>query len=253
MSFTIDDFQDLVRLLGEHPDWRAELRRQVLSDELLELPALVRQLAEAQARTEQRVTELAQAQARTEQRLTELVEVQSRAEERLQRIEAALERLEAIVERLAEAQGSNETRVGRIEGIVLEGQYARRGPSYLSRLALRLRLLETGPLADLLDTAVLEGRLTDAERDAVLLADVVFSGRRREDNADVYVLAEVSAGIGPHDVERAAERAALLEKLGRPVIPVVAGWRIDAEALEMASRRGVWHALNGRVAPPGGS
>jgi len=267
MSFTIDDFQDLVRLLGEHPEWRVELRRQVLSDELLELPALMRelaeaqgrteprvtQLAEAQGRTEQRVTQLAEAQARTEQRVAELVEVQSRAEERLHRIESAIERLEAIIERLAEAQGSNETRVGRIEGEVLEARYARRGPSYLSRLARRLRLLETGLLADLLDAAVQEDRLTDAERDAVLLADVVFSGRRREDDADVYVLADISAGIGPHDVERAAERAGLLEKLGRPVIPVVAGWRIDAEALEMASQRGVWHALDGRVAPPSGS
>ena len=50
MAFTVGDFQDLIRLLGEHPEWRAELRRHVLSNDLIELPALVRQLAEAQAR-----------------------------------------------------------------------------------------------------------------------------------------------------------------------------------------------------------
>lgn len=32
---TIQDFGDLVRLLEEHPEWRAELRRLVLPEELL--------------------------------------------------------------------------------------------------------------------------------------------------------------------------------------------------------------------------
>ena len=52
MPFTIEDFGDLVKLLGQHPEWQAELRRHVLSEELLELPALVRQLAEAQGTRE---------------------------------------------------------------------------------------------------------------------------------------------------------------------------------------------------------
>ena len=46
MPFTVDDFQDLIRLLGEHPEWRTGLRRHVLSDELLDLPDRVRQIGE---------------------------------------------------------------------------------------------------------------------------------------------------------------------------------------------------------------
>jgi hypothetical protein len=225
MPFTVDDFQDLIRLLAQRPEWRAELRRHVLSDELLELPAIVRQLAE------------------------QLVEAQARADQRLERVEAALERLEAAVERLAEAQGSTETRVGRLEGEVLELRYARRAPAYLSRLARRLRV-ESGVLADLLDEAVADGRLAEVERESVIEADLVLAGRRREDGADIYLLAEISAGIGPNDVERAADRAAILQKLGRPVTPIVAGWQITAEAATLADERRVWHALNGRVAPP---
>src|SRR5712691_5088613 len=60
VAFTVEDFQDLLRLLEQRPEWRAELRRYVLSDDVVELPSLVRGLAEAQARTEQRVAELAQ-------------------------------------------------------------------------------------------------------------------------------------------------------------------------------------------------
>lgn len=37
MSFTVDDFQGLLRLLDERPEWRAELRRRLLGDELIEL------------------------------------------------------------------------------------------------------------------------------------------------------------------------------------------------------------------------
>jgi hypothetical protein len=40
VAFTVGDFHDLIRLLEEHPEWRAELRRHVLSDELVELPSL---------------------------------------------------------------------------------------------------------------------------------------------------------------------------------------------------------------------
>ena len=66
MPFTVKDFQDLVRLLRERPEWRDELRRVLLTDELLELPRAmrvlteeVRRLAEAQLKTERAVQELA--------------------------------------------------------------------------------------------------------------------------------------------------------------------------------------------------
>ena len=219
MTFTVDDFQDLIRLLEQRPEWRAELRRHVLSEELLELPAVVRQLAE------------------------QLIALTAR-------LDRLAEQLETAIDRLVEAQGRTETRVGRLEGDLLELRYARRGPAYFSRLARRLRVIDPGALADLLDEAVAEGRLAETERDAVLEADLVFAGRRREDGAEVYLLAEISAGIRPHDVERAAERAALLQKLGRPVTPIVAGWQINAEAAILAAERGVVHVLNGQVARP---
>ena len=50
MPFELRDFQDLVRLLREHPDWREELRALLLTQEILTLPVLVRQLAEGQER-----------------------------------------------------------------------------------------------------------------------------------------------------------------------------------------------------------
>ena len=75
MAFTVTDFHDLIDLLTQHPEWRIDMRRLVLTDELLALPtnvdrltAAVNGMAEAQDRTEARVQQLAEAQDRTEAR-----------------------------------------------------------------------------------------------------------------------------------------------------------------------------------------
>ena len=68
MAFTVQDFYDLVEFLQQQPDWPAEIRRLVLSEELLTLPQLVRQLADSQQRVEQPL-------GRLEQAVAELAEV----------------------------------------------------------------------------------------------------------------------------------------------------------------------------------
>src|SRR5436309_5875019 len=56
MPFTVEEFRDLVRILEEKPEWRAELRRHVLTEELLSLPE---QVAALRAETERRFQEMA--------------------------------------------------------------------------------------------------------------------------------------------------------------------------------------------------
>ncbi len=82
----------------------------------------VEELAEAQARTEKRLGELAEAQARTEKRVGELAEAQARTEKRLDKWTAAqvnmenrLTRLEVTVQKLIEAQANMEKRLTRLE------------------------------------------------------------------------------------------------------------------------------------------
>ena len=83
MAFTVTDVRDLIRLLAEHPEWRAELRPLILGDEFDRLPGILTELAEAQRRTEAIVSELAEAQRRTEAIVSELAEAQRRTEIRL--------------------------------------------------------------------------------------------------------------------------------------------------------------------------
>ncbi len=52
MAFTVRDYHDLVSLLYQHPEWRAEMRELLLSDEILNLPQAVQELIEAHKRGE---------------------------------------------------------------------------------------------------------------------------------------------------------------------------------------------------------
>lgn len=54
----VKEFHDVVRLLEAHPEWRAELRRLILSDELLTLPQDVNRLTENVSRLAEQMTTL---------------------------------------------------------------------------------------------------------------------------------------------------------------------------------------------------
>lgn len=264
MAFTVRDFHDLVDLLEQHPEWRVELRRLVLTEELLALPQLVRELAEAQQRTEQRlerleatVQALADAQQRTEQRL-------ERTEQRLERLEAtvqaqadALLRLEQLIVQLTEAHLRLDRRMERVEGsvgdlkgIILEIRYYNRAFAYFSRLVRRAQALSGDELHALLTPAIDQGLLSEDGADEVLQADVVVRGRQRDDGAEVYLVVEVSWGIGTGDVERAVRRASLLAQTGVQTLPVVAGERITDEAAELARAMRTWQVLDGQALSP---
>jgi hypothetical protein len=236
MPFTVEEFRDLVRILEERPEWRAELRRLVLTDEILTLPALIRELIEAQRRTEQRVATieeqlaaLIEAQQRTEQEIATLVEVQRRAEQRI---------------------GTLTNDMAGVKGVVLELRYHHRAHAYFAPLIRRTHVLSGEEIETLLEGAVAQGLLSEAEADEILLADLLLRGRRRADNSEVYVVVEISWKIDPYNVERSVRRAALLSRIGTPAVPVVAGKEVIEEAASLASMLHVWQLTNGQAIPP---
>ncbi len=98
VGFTVRDFQDLLELLRQHPEWRQQLWALLAGEELLRLPAEFRAFREE---TERRFAEIreevAAARAEADRRFAELAEAQRRTEERVGRLEEA-------VATLAEAQ-----------------------------------------------------------------------------------------------------------------------------------------------------
>ena len=286
MVFTVREYYDLVRLLAEHPEWQLELRRLLISEDLQALPGIVRDLAEAQRRSEERlgrleetVAALAEAQRRTEQKVAELAEAQRRSEERLSGVEERLSRLEETVAALAEAQRRSEERLGRLEEAVTalaeaewrtEHAVAALFESYkrledrVGRLIGRSleqeyrekaaayfgRLLRrTRVVAREALDEMLEDSLSAEELNEVLLLDLVVRGqpRLRPEIPEVWLAVEVSAVVDREDVERAQRRAALLRQAGHRAVPVVAGERL-AEGVEEEAGAALAVVLqNGRV------
>ncbi len=265
MSFTVSDFREWIRILYEHPEWRDELRRLVLSEELLKLPEAMRRLeesvqrlseavhelweavhrlAEAQQRTEQRVdrleiavAELAEAQRRTEQRVEELAEAQRRTEQRVEELAEAQRRTEQRVEELAEAQKRSEehlTRLGkavgelqRAFGSTVEEEAASVGAVILRRKGYRL-LQPAFSLA------------LDGEVDVVLpLED--------RGGARLWAVIEAKARLSQRDVQRWSQRmrsAGWRRRLARegikgPYLVYAYSIRADLGAQEMAEQEGI--------------
>jgi hypothetical protein len=103
-----------------------------------ELKAIVRDLAQAQARTEDRLEELAQAQQRTERRIEELGGAIQKLAEAQQHTEFRIEKLEGAVQRLAEAQQRTERHVEEL------AQAQQRTERHVEELAQAQQRTETG-------------------------------------------------------------------------------------------------------------
>jgi hypothetical protein len=232
MPFTVEEFRDLMRILQEIPEWRAELRRWVLSDELLSLPERV---ASLRADTDRQFQELIEAQKQTATQITLLTEAQRQTDKQVAEL---VQTVRALV-----------VDVGFLKGEMLENRYRTKGYAYFGHM-VRPHVLSSDELISLFEDARERGILSEAEVDQISLANLVVRGKRKEDGTEVYLVVEVSWGVGPADVERAAQRASLLAKIGTPTIPVVAGEWVTAEADQLARAKHVWKVTDGRAVSP---
>lgn len=228
----VEDLHDLIRLLEQYPEWRAELRRVLLGDELLQLPDLVREileilrqhseilaehsrqialLTEAQQRTERRLEELAEAQQRTEQAIAELIETQRYMAQELHRL-VEWQRGEAG---RRDGERYEQNTIRRAVAIFAGGQGgAADQPHVQAALCQWL-------------AAVYHNEVIDPARDPSL-ADIIWW------KGDEVVVVEVSQKVDAQDVRRARQRAETLREAGVKATPVVIGedWAAtDTQAL----------------------
>jgi hypothetical protein len=223
MAFTAQDYSDLARLLVEHPEWRLELRRLLLSDELLALPETVQNLVE-------------QIRALTEQMRGQGEQIGTLAEQ----VRVLVEQVRALVE----AQHRTTDTVGRLKGLVLELTYLEKAGAYFGPLLRRLRVVEPHTLEDTLEASLTHGEFRD-----LLRLDLVLSGRpRRQPEApEVWLAVEISSVVDQGDVDRAERRAGLLRKAGYRALPVAAGEQMTRGAEESARVQQVVLLQDGQI------
>ena len=215
--------EDVLNLLHTDVAFREEVRRQVLSEEVLALPALVRELAEAQRRTE------AQVQRQGEQ-IEQLVEQMQRQGEQIEQLVEQMQVLAQPVQALVSWQRGE---AGRRDGERYEREVGRRAVALFNggqggspvQPVVQQRL--TAQLGALLSQDILP-----AEADPFLADLVWWKGGQ-------VAVVEVSLQVNGEDIRRAAERAATLRQAGETVLAVVIGeaWATwEAQHRAQASR-----------------
>ena len=236
MAFTVADFQDLLALLRQNPEWLAQLREMIVADDFRKIEDALDRMRE----------ELHATRVEFDQRMRAF-------DERLAAFDERLVSLDGRLATLAEAQTRSEAHIarlddktGRLTGFMVEERLRRNAPGYFGRRLDRVKVVLPSELA-LLREADRQGKVTDDDWLQVNQLDIVVrgfepngDGRRHE----VLYAIEASSMVDRHDVEQASARAEILSRAGYDVRPVVGGVVILENARELAERLEVTVCVN---------
>ena len=205
MTSPVSSFQDILDALDQDPSLRDQLRRHILTEEVLQLPAqfllLRSDVEELRASVEQLVG-----------RVDQLAEGQQRLESTTASMGGTFSRLDGT---------SYEDHAIDLAPRILRSQFN------LSQLRIVARRGQRDELCDIAFSATGNDLISDAEANQLQSADLIVAGQDKGGSA-VYVLAEISITVQQPDIDRAAGRALILESAtGITTIPVAIGSEIQ--------------------------
>ena len=223
---TKDDF---LRALREHPEWKEAVRMEILGQELLSLPNLVKENSEQISRLNIVIEHLTD-------RVDRLAKIAVQHDHRLQQVENRLERVEDRLQRV-------EDRVGYLQGDFTEDKYRKSLASRASKIEGRIKItniLSPSEVDDLIYEASVAGIISENEADQLSRADSIALATVRSTGEEITLVTEISQRIHIDDVIRAQERAAIAARVisNRRAIPVVMG--PEGEVIRDKSFPGVW-------------
>ena len=229
---TINTMQDLTRLLRENPEWRDEIRRELLTEELLELP--------------QRFAEYAKV---TDQRL-DIIE--QKVDTLTDNLNTLTENVNALTHNVIALTGRVDTlgyRVDSLRGYTLEQRLPTQLPPLASREFDVRRVYpiwvpgiqpqndRSQEFQDRLEQAVEDGAITDDDETRLRVTDLVMRSQRKADRSTLWFAVEASGIINYEDITRARRSANALAKIyGQDAVPIVYGYQIQDEQRELSNQ-----------------
>ncbi|MFQ3574507.1 MAG: hypothetical protein SNJ53_07740 [Thermodesulfovibrionales bacterium] len=193
----ITTFKDIVDALRANPEWREEMRRLILTEDLLLLP----------------------------KRFDDFVEKEFKP------LKEDVDRLKKEVEMLKKDVETLKRDVADLKGDNYERKVREKAPSFFGKLLRKVKTINIEQYAEVLDDANERGEITDEERESALNIDVVVRGRIKETGKEIILAGEVSITVDVKDVERASKRAEVFTRaFGQETIGVVIGQQITDEA-----------------------
>jgi len=226
MAFPVDDLRDLIELLAEKAEWRAQLRPLILGDEFDRLPRVVEELAEARRRTEAGLDALGV-------RVEQLTAAQERTEIRLQEMGEKIDALTASIKILSD-QFTDDT------GALYEVRFERKAPSLFGQWLRKPRVVTLNDL-ERVDEAEVSGALSPFDASQLRALDIIIQGldKRESGYPETLLAVDVSRTLDDTDLDRAEARARLLSGLGYRGLPGVGGKFATERLMNEAERRGI--------------
>ena len=266
---TINTADDLLRALRENPEWKEAVRREILTEELMSLPARFdrfveeqRQFNEDQLRfnDEQRQFNEDQLRFNDEQRQFNDDQLRFNDEQRQFNQDQLRfndeqrqfnERVEGFIER-------TDRRFTRLENDIsnMRGEYARdiavgEAPDIAEYMGFRMmRVLSRDDLRELLRTSDTSG-IAPSELQSFRRADLVIETADADENVH-YIAVEASNTGDERDTRRAIRNAEFLARFtGQPAHSAIASIRNDERIREaIESGQVYWHRLEDRDPDP---
>ena len=256
---TVNDIQDLVRIIEEHPEWRSELQRVLLTQQLLEVPDRLDRLTDTVEVLADTAAALLQHAEATNTRLSS---IEQSVEALLKHAEATNKRLDNLEVRMDGVEtrlGDVETRLGRVEettnalrGDVLEVRLTNKIPPLVSRHFDVRRIypvwsdgfLPANPRIQEFQTSVEgatdDGKITDDDETRLKVTDLVVRSQRKSDGSTLWFAVEASCVIGEEDITRAKQSSDVLRKVyNQDAMPLVYGYHISDTDRDLANQLNV--------------
>ena len=237
----IATFKDILDAMEQRPELLEAMRQHIITQEIMQLPAVVRELAQTLREF------IASANARfqrIESDISDLKANQARMQADIIQMQADIARMDATISRIETDISSMKGTLGRLLG----NEYERKATQRAIRLAIR-RLGMTNPVVihasaipdktgiyQMADQAILAGRITPEQSDDLDEADIII----HDQDADTYALAEISITLDADDAARARRRADILSGVTQtPVSAALIGAQALDECRAAAQQTGV--------------
>ena len=237
--------QVVLELASQYKQQQEQLNRiEQTANRALEVAERAQQTAERANEIAERALQVAERSQQTSERAQQTSEhAQQTAEHALQ---VALETRD-IVNDMQKRLTRVEADVADLKGMSMELMARKLLPGVLGKLVRKLRVYEPDEFYRVMEEVDL---LSADDLAEVASADAFAHGQLRSNDTPRWFVVEASWGLGMTDVERAAQRAAILTQNGAPAIGTVLGRRITANARKRAQQLGVLVVLNGAPRNP---
>jgi len=234
-TLTGEDLAQVIRIVREIVNQEFETKLPI-HREIVDLKSAVKELTEAQRRTEERLNALAEAQRRTEERLERLekvveglAEAQKRTEERLNALAEAQRRTEESLRELTLVVRDLQRQVGGIAHVI-DFQLEDRAYISLPRLLKRDFGIEV-------KERLVRRYIKNKKGESV---EINILGKGEREGKEIWIIGEAKANLSARHIEDFIDRLKdIKEVVGLEIFPIMVTYMTEPEVEEFANSKGI--------------